>query len=71
MKFGIISSLTIAVAWGALAIAQLWFHPLSAETFIKISITAAILVAAILLVTFAVREYLSNKRLEKDGFIDG
>jgi len=37
----------------------------------KVSVTAAIVEALIVIVTLAVREYLSDKRLKEDGFLDG
>ena len=71
MKLGLISALGIAVAWSLLAIAQLWAQPLSGEHFFKLTVTAGILVTIILLVTLAVREYFSEKKMKEDGFIDG
>jgi len=71
MKLGLISALAIAVAWALLAIVQLWAQPLPAGVFIKVSVTAGILVVLILIVTLAVREYLSEKKLKDDGYIDG
>lgn len=56
---------------GGLAIAQLWWAPLDAPTFLKVSVTAAILEGLVVIVTLAVREYLSDRRLKRDGFIDG
>jgi hypothetical protein len=71
MKFGVISALAVTVAWALLALAQLWLAPLSAEVFVRISVTAALIVALIVIVTLVVREYLSEKRLKDQGFIDG
>jgi len=71
MKAGLFSALAIAVAWSLLAIVQLWLQPLSGEHFVKFTITAGILVAIILLVTLAAREYFSEKKMKEDGFIDG
>lgn len=71
MKLGVISALAIAVGWGLLALLQLWVQPFSAEIFFKISVTAGILLALIVVVTLVVREYLSEKKLKDDGFIDG
>lgn len=70
MKYGVISSLFIAVLWGVLAIIQLWLSPLSAEIFMKITITAVVLMIIIVITTLVIREYLSDKQLKKDGFID-
>lgn len=47
MKYGVISSLTISVLWALLAIVQLWFSVLTSENFMKITISAAILVGVI------------------------
>ncbi len=60
MKFGIVSALLVAVCWAFLAIAQLWAAPLPAEVFMKVSITAGIVLAIIVVVTLVVREYLSE-----------
>lgn len=70
MKYGVISSLTISVLWALLAIVQLWFSVLTSENFMKITISAAILVGVIVVVSLVVREYLSDKKLKKEGFID-
>lgn len=70
MKIGAAVALLILVLWALLAILQLWFTPLSAEVFVKVTITAAIVEGVVLLVTLAVREYLSEKQMKKDGFLD-
>ena len=70
MKYGVFSALFISILWGILAIAQLWFEPLSIEVFTKVTITAAILVVIIVIATLVIREYLSDEKLKKDGFID-
>ena len=71
MKIGIISALGIALSWVVLALVQLWVQPLSADLFFKLTVTAGILVVVIVVVTLVVREYLSEKKLKQDGFIDG
>ncbi|RKG50085.1 hypothetical protein D7V64_13210 [Acinetobacter cumulans] len=70
MKYGVFSALIISVLWGILAIAQLWFSPLSSEIFTKVTISAGILVAIIVLSTIVIREFLTDQNLRKDGFID-
>ncbi|WP_180063816.1 hypothetical protein [Acinetobacter sp. YH16042] len=70
MKYGVFSALIISILWGLLAIAQLWFEWLSADVFIKITVTAAILEVIIIIATLVIREYLTDKKLKKDGFID-
>lgn len=71
MKWGIISGLVVGLGWAVLALVQLWMAPLTAEVFFKISVTAGVLLAAIVVVTLVVKEYLSEKKLKQDGFIDG
>lgn len=71
MKTGFLAALGIAVAWALLAIAQIWIQPVSAQVFLKLSITAGILIAIILVVTLAVREYFTEKKMRDNGFIDG
>jgi hypothetical protein len=38
--------------------------------FIKISISAIVVIAAVLLVSLGIREYMSDKDLKAKGFID-
>jgi hypothetical protein len=70
MKIGIIACLTITILWVLLAISQLWFDVVSAEIFSKLTVTAGILVAAILVVTLGIREYLSEKEMKSKDFIN-
>jgi hypothetical protein len=71
MKYGVISGLAVGLSWAVLAIVQLWLAPLTPEIFIKITVTAGVLIAAIVVVTLVIKEYLSEKKLKQDGFIDG
>jgi hypothetical protein len=71
MKTGIIVCSVIAVAWVVLALVQLWFAPLTAGVFLKISITAGLLFAVVLVISLVIREYLSEKKLKDDGHLDG
>jgi hypothetical protein len=71
VKSGIIACCLIAVAWAALAVVQLWFAPLAAAVFVKISITAGLLFVVVLVISLVVREYLSEKKMKKSGHIDG
>ncbi len=70
MKIGIIACLTITIFLVFLAISQLWFDVVSADIFFKLSLTAGILVAVILLVTLGIREYLSEKEMRSKDFIN-
>ncbi|RKG33993.1 hypothetical protein [Acinetobacter tianfuensis] len=70
MKYGVISALLITVAWALLSIMQLWLPVVSADVYWKLTVTAGILLSVIVLVTLAIREYITDKKLRKDGFID-
>lgn len=71
MKAGILACCVIAVAWVSLAIVQLWFAPLIADVFVKLSITAALLFVVVLVISLVIREYLSEKKMKDSGHIDG
>jgi hypothetical protein len=70
MKIGIIACLSITIAWVFLAIAQLWFQIVSSDVFLKLSTTAGLVVVIVLVVTLAIREYLTDKEMKSKGFID-
>ncbi|HCK29381.1 hypothetical protein [Acinetobacter ursingii] len=70
MKYGVISALFISILWSVLAILQLWFSILDIDVFLKLTVTAGILLVIIVIVTLVIREYLSDKQLKKEGFLD-
>ena len=70
MKSGVIACITLLLTWTLLALVQLWFSPLSPELFIKLSITVGVLLVVGVIVLLAIREYLADKRMRDDGFID-
>lgn len=70
MEYGIFSALNILIYGRCFSIAQLLFKLLSVEVFAKLTLTAGILVVIIVITTLVIREYLSEKQLKKDGFID-
>lgn len=70
MKLGALLCVLIAVGWVMLALAQLWLLILTAEVFLKLTISAGLLFVLILCVSLAVREYATEKRQKRDGYID-
>jgi membrane protein implicated in regulation of membrane protease activity len=70
MKIGIVSILVVVVLWSILAILQLWLQIVSAAVFIKLTISMAIFCVVVLLLVLAIREYLSEKKLRDDHFLD-
>lgn len=70
MKAGIIICLSISTLWAALAIIQLWFQLIPADIFMKITLTAGMIVIVTLVITLAIREYISGKELKSKNYID-
>ncbi len=70
MRIGVIACIALLLCWTLLALLQLWFAPLSPELFIKLSITIGVLLVVGVIVLLAIREYLADKRMKDDGFID-
>lgn len=70
MKLGIIIGLSLFSAWAVMAIIQLWFEPLSAEVFFKLTVTAGVIESVVLIVTLVIREYRSEKELKSKGYLD-
>lgn len=70
MKIATITCLTLVLAWVVLFLLQLWGPVLAPALFIKLTITAAVLVGVILIAALAIREYVNEKKLKDDGYID-
>jgi len=70
MKLASVICLSAFVLWVLLAIVDMWFDIVSWEVFIKLSLTFGLLAVAVLGVALAKREYMDEKNLKKDKFID-
>jgi hypothetical protein len=70
LKTGMILGLGLFVGWALLALVQLWFTPLGAELFVKLTISAAVIEAVVIIVTLVLREYRSEKELKSKGYLD-
>lgn len=70
MKIGAIICLLIFVAWVLMALLQLWFSLFSLELFWKLTVTAGALFVVVLGIALVVREYVADKKLKEDGYID-
>ncbi|QKE64233.1 hypothetical protein HNE05_13020 [Aquipseudomonas campi] len=70
MKIAVIIGLSLFTAWAAMAIIQLWFEPLTAEVFVKLSVTAGVVEVVVLIVALVIREYCSEKELKSKGYLD-
>lgn len=63
MKWGLSLCLGILVLWSLLALVQLWWMPLSEPLFIKISLSALVLLISVRIAMSLIRDYLVNKKL--------
>ena len=70
MKFASYTAILIVVCWSALTVAEIWADVISTELYWKITITMAIAGGAIVLASLIAREYLSERKMKKDKYID-
>lgn len=70
MKITAIVCSGIAIVWVLLTIVQLWAEPFSYAVFFKISVSAGLLFALVLGIGLVVREYLSEKSMKENNYID-
>jgi hypothetical protein len=70
MRTGAIICLSIFVLWVLIALLQLWFDLLSGEIFWKLTVTAGALFVVVLGISLVIREYIDEKKMKDDGYID-
>ncbi|CAG0996914.1 hypothetical protein MTYP_02614 [Methylophilaceae bacterium] len=70
MKIAAIISITVIIAWALLTILQVWIEVVSGAVYLKLSMTAGIIVIVSMVIGLAVKDYLSEKKMKDDGFID-
>ncbi len=70
MKIASIITGVILAAYAVFALVWLWGTSISWTTFIKVSITAAVIVVAVLGLALLYREYVEEKNMKKEGFLD-
>lgn len=70
MRTGAFICLVIFVAWVFMALLELWFDILSGEAFWKLTLTAGALFIVVLGISLVVREYIDEKKMKDDHYID-
>ena len=70
MKIASIITGIVLAAYAVFTLVWLWGSTISWATFIKVSITAAVVVVAVLGLAMLYREYVEEKEMKKDGFLD-
>ncbi len=71
MKFVSIFSSILLAGYGIFAVVWIWSDDLiSLKTFIKTSITVAVVLVVAVIIALAYREYVEEKEMKKDKFLD-
>lgn len=70
MKIASIISGTVFVLYALLLLAQLWAEVISWSVFIKLTITAAVIIVVTFGVALLYREYIEEKSMKDDKYID-
>ena len=70
MKIASYTAIIIVISWSALTVAEIWGDVISTALYWKITITMALVGGGIILAALIKREYLSDKQMKKDKFID-
>ena len=70
MRVASIFCLTVCVLWVLMAIADMWFDIMSGEVFIKLTVTLGLIAVLVLGIALVRREYMDEKQLKKDKYID-
>ena len=70
MKIAGIISIVLIVIYALIAMTQLWFEWLDLQTFIKISITFAVVIGVTVVVALIRREYINDEVMRKNKQID-
>jgi hypothetical protein len=70
MNKAMLAALALFVAGALLAIGQLWFRFLAADTFVKVEVTLATLLGTLLVVLFVAREHKDTRRMRGRSELD-
>lgn len=70
MKWASIAGLGLFALWVVLALLQLWFATFDSETFFKITVTCAIVLALVVVGALVHREYIREADLKDKGYLD-
>ena len=70
MKLASVITGVVLVLYAIFALVQLWGTVVSWVTFVKVSITAAVIVIAALGLAMLYREYIEEKSMKEDKYLD-
>ena len=70
MKIASIITGVVLTAYAVFALVWLWSTTISWATFVKVTITAGVIVIAVLGLALLYREYVEEKDMKKEGYLD-
>ncbi|HEC45353.1 MAG TPA: hypothetical protein ENI25_00860 [Epsilonproteobacteria bacterium] len=70
MKLASVITGIVLILYAIFALVQLWMTVVSWATFVKVSITAAVIVIATLGLAMLYREYIEEKSMKEDKYLD-
>ena len=70
MKLASVITGVVLALYAIFALVQLWGTVVSWATFVKVSITAAVIVIAALGLAMLYREYIEEKSMKEDKYLD-
>ncbi len=70
MKIASYTAIFIVISWSVLTVAEIWGDIISTKLYWKITITMGLIGGGIILAALIKREYLDEKQMKKDKFID-
>ncbi len=70
MKVASIITGAVLILYSVFGLLQLWMTVVSWATFVKITVTAAVIVVATLGLAMLYREYIEEKTMKEDKYLD-
>lgn len=70
MKLAAYTAIFLVVSWAILSVMQLWGDIFTEDMYWKITLTMLLIGGGIVIASLIAKEYLEDKQLKKDKFID-
>ena len=70
MKIASIITAATLIMYVVVVLLQVWASVMSWATFIKLTITSVVLIVAVFGVALLYREYVEEKKMKRDGYLD-
>ena len=70
MKLAAYTAIFLILSWAVMTIMQIWGDVFSDELYWRITITMGLIGGGIVIASLIAKEYIEDKQLKKDKFID-